>query len=93
MPLKTIHILGQEFAIKYKRDKKKRDYIGKCFPNANKIYLVKDLSQDKLEETFIHEIIEAINFNLELKLKHRQITALAVAIYTVFKENNLQFKK
>lgn len=44
-------------------------------------------SPDVTQETFIHEVIEAINFEYDLKLPHTSIKTLGVALHQVFKEN------
>ena len=50
------------------------------------IELSNELKGDFKSETFLHEILEAINYRYELKLKHRQITALSAALWQVLKQ-------
>ena len=38
-------------------------------------------------EGLFHEIIEALNYHLELKLEHDKIVALSEGLYQVFKDN------
>jgi hypothetical protein len=59
---------------------------GTCCNATATISIDTRLPRTRQEEVFIHEIIEAINFHLELELKHPQITALASSLYSVLKE-------
>ena len=83
----TVHILGQDFTIEFIKDRKKLDYVGRCYPNANKIELVEDLPDDKLFQTYLHEVLHAIDINLNMGLKHKQIDTLSVALYQFLKDN------
>lgn len=82
-----VQILGQEFKIEFIKDSKKTDFVGRCFPNANKIQLVEDLPDDKLFQTYLHEVLHAIDINLNMGLKHKQIDTLSVALYQFIKDN------
>lgn len=62
---------------------------GKCYAGSQHISLAKNLTVDGAESTLIHEIIEAVDYHLELKLEHKQICALEVALYNVLKENGV----
>lgn len=44
-------------------------------------------------EAFLHEIIEAINHDNELKLEHRNIAVLGTQLFAVIRNNNLDFTK
>ena len=83
-----VKILGQDFNIEFMKDKKGRDFIGRCFPNGNRIQLESQLCMDKMGETFLHEVLHAIDENLELDIKHRSINRLGLALYQFLKENN-----
>lgn len=84
----VVKILGQEYKIEFLGNKKKRDFIGRCFPHANIIQLDENLCQDKTGEVFLHEVLHAIDENLELGIKHKSVNRLAIAIYQFLKENN-----
>ena len=43
----------------------------------------------KIEECLLHEIFEAIDFHLQLKINHDVLSALCEGVYCVLKENNL----
>ncbi len=48
--------------------------------------------QSQQESTLLHEIIEALDFNLELKLEYNQISQLKVGLYQVLKDNGIKFE-
>jgi len=50
-----------------------------AFDNKSKV------PRELLETTFIHEVIEAINYHYELSLKHQNITLLETTLYDTFK--------
>ena len=51
----------------------------------NTIKIRKDLPQDQIEETFLHEILHAINN----RISEQEITFLAHTLYQVFRDNKL----
>ena len=85
-----IKIFGKDYEFK----KIKNFYIdgSKCWGGCRLgvgIYLEKEAPKDLQESTLIHEIIEAINWELELNLEHNKITALESGLYQVLKDNKL----
>ncbi len=44
-------------------------------------------------ESFLHEIIESININNELKLEHHAICTLSSQIFAIIRNNKLDFRK
>ena len=54
----------------------------KIFINTNN-----NISRSQQEQTLIHEIIEAINYNYELSLPHQSISILGETIYQVLNDN------
>lgn len=88
-----LNVMGQNVEIEFLKDHKKHDFVGRCFINANRIQLIKDLPNDKLGETLLHEVIHLMDTNLGLNLKHKKINALAAVLYQFLAENDLQFYK
>jgi hypothetical protein len=84
----VVKILGQDFTIEFLEEKKHRGFIGRCFPHANRIQLEEGLCPDKMGETFLHEVLHAIDENLELGIKHKSVNRLGLALYQFLKENN-----
>lgn len=84
-----VKIGGHYYAVKHVENlNDPNDHCGFCKLVANEILINKNgQAQSQQEETLIHEIMEAINYNYELKLEHRQITIIASAFYQVLKDN------
>ena len=63
--------------------------FGECVPEHLEILLEKTLPASIRLEVGAHELIEAFNFHLELRLKHNQITSLGYALAQFLKDNGL----
>lgn len=46
------------------------------------IFIAQELEPEAKRYTLIHEVIEAVNYHLELNLEHRQITGIEVGFFT-----------
>lgn len=83
---KLIRILGKNYRVIGTDD---ATIHGETTFMDSTIAINNSLQLDSKQETLLHEIIEVINFNTELKLKHNQIQAISSCIYSVLKDNNL----
>lgn len=79
-----INILGHKYKIVQVDD---MENLGTCNTNDCIITLNMSQSDSQLLDTLLHEIIEAFNIHLEMKLKHRNIQALGACFHQVFNEN------
>jgi len=52
---------------------------------------LKNAPIERIEECFLHEIIEAINGLYELNLSHWKINTLSEVLYQIIKDNKLDF--
>lgn len=90
--MNTLKVLGYTYTIQQTEGPPEgipSDSFGGCdFANGT-IYCSKDIHQDLQESTLLHEILEALNYHLELGLKHPQITALEAGLYQVLKDNGI----
>lgn len=85
-----LNILGKTFKVSVQEIGSDQEEVsGLCRPAMQEILINERLPQEAQETTLIHEIIEAINEFMELKLKHPQITSLETGIYQVLKDNKL----
>lgn len=66
---------------------------GRCVPEELSIFVGTEFPDSQIEATLLHEIIEAINYHLELRLEHNQIQGLEAGLYSVLKENGLYGRK
>lgn len=78
-----IKILGHEYILRLV-DNEELDSFGQQHNARNWIRLRKDAPQSQLEEGFLHEVLHAVDSELD----HDLVELLAQAIYCVLKENN-----
>lgn len=69
-----------------------RENWGECSPTHNTILLDSALSGQKYEQVLIHEIIEAINFEYDIQMRHDVLTMLANALYLFLKQMKSNIK-
>ena len=62
---------------------------GKSNSYTNQIYVCGSLPESAQSEVLIHEIIEAINYRLELNLEHPAICALGEVLNQVLQDNRI----
>lgn len=83
-----IKILGHEYPVIFQDvNETGNDNMGTHDGLKTKIFLRSDLSESQKESTLLHEILEAIDYNLRLNLKHEQIFSLESGLYQVLKDN------
>lgn len=85
-----LKILGHEYAVKI-IDLNETDTFGNHNMNTLIIRLNRNKADSQIQSTLLHEIIEAINYNMEIELEHPQISALEAGLYQVLKDNDLKF--
>lgn len=101
---KKVKILGVTYKVKFvdnllddpdakkclsAEDRKKNALIGYCSPNTLTIFLSKNTAKQNLTSVFIHEILEAINSQLALNIRHADLDRLETALHQVLTENKL----
>lgn len=57
------------------------------------IIIDNNFSESCQREALLHEIIEAMNYHMELELEHHKITALSEGLFAVLHNNGLTFCK
>jgi len=62
---------------------------GQCWLGKQIILIEKRQHPEQKEMTLLHEVIEALNYQLELELPHKTICALETGLYHVLKKNKL----
>ena len=65
---------------------------GRCYHDECKIVLNKTICKQKLEQTFLHEIIHIISLDYELELEEDEVTRLANGLYAFLKDNFKEIK-
>ena len=86
--IEKVRILGHDYMVRFDpKDQIRQDRTGSCNSFLGEIVVAPMATPSQQRDVFIHECIEAINFNLELELKHPQIASLACALYQIFADN------
>jgi hypothetical protein len=86
--MRPIKILGHLMEVVF--DEKlsiKRGVNGECCCNTGHLRISAQAQFSQQQDTLIHEILEAINYNLELKLEHHQICSIACVLHQVLMDN------
>lgn len=86
----TLKILGHDYEVAVDSTlASTRGLAGLCDLRTSAITIDGEQSAGRREETLMHEVFEALDYHLELGLKHRQITALSEGLYAVLKTNDI----
>jgi hypothetical protein len=90
IPIK-INILGHEYKIILDKDyiEKTGGNPGQCNNFRNEIHVYGGLHESAQHEVLLHEIIEALNYRLELDLEHYKICALGEILNQILIENKI----
>jgi len=90
---KKLKIGAHIFKVKYfnREAKDLNDNLGSCNCVKCEIVINSDpnISVSQQEETLLHEILEALNYNYQLKLSHESLSIIAEGLYQVLKDNKL----
>lgn len=83
---------GHVWKVKYHRawPEAHSDVLGSVDTTTNTMLLNDEdhLSQDRKDETFIHEVVEILNQQFELELPHWKITALGEGLFQILRDND-----
>lgn len=84
----NVKILGYEVEIREQKNLRlEHGAIGQSGQSSLWLSVDPSLPKDMQRSTLIHEIIEQLNYHLEMKLEHPQITQLESGLYQVIKDN------
>lgn len=88
--IKTIRILGINYPVEFTDMMKSGANVnaGSVDSTGCKIFIsTKVNSPTHQRAVLLHEILEALNYRLELNLKHDKITQLESGLFSVFSDN------
>lgn len=67
--------------------------FGKFHPRIMKIQIASDLCEQQKASTLVHEVLEAINYILDLQIEHDAIARLEVGLHQVVADNYVELKR
>lgn len=90
--MQSITILGKPYDYKRVDCYDDEEQVGEYDPTICLITTLKSLTKDFEREKILHEIIHAIDDEMDLDLSDTQVKRLSIGLYAVYKENRLKFK-
>lgn len=90
MPLSKIRILGIDYTVNYcdMRKQHGRTDVGAVDPLGCAIVIDSSLNSEAHgKSVLLHEILEALDYRLELGLDHKVITQLEAGLFQVIRDN------
>ena len=66
--------------------------MGSCCPNLLKIKIADGIPESNQADTLVHEILEALNYQLELGMEHNVISSLSASLLAVIRDNDLDLR-
>lgn len=95
MFLNTVKILGHEYKVILKENyiAESGGNTGQCNNYTNTITIAGCLPESGRNEVLIHEVLEAVNYRLELGLEHHKLCVLGEVLYQVLKDNKICFSE
>jgi hypothetical protein len=83
-----LKIIGKTYALRFVDTvDEKEDLLGLCQDGKQDIQVSIHQPPDALKDTILHEIIHAIDYQMQLGLKERQVHGIAAGIVAVFLDN------
>lgn len=88
----TLKIGGKEIKVSLAKPGAVDGNVAMWFPDTFEIKIedLPNAPDQRKEEAFLHETLEAINSIYELNLPHWKITLLSEVFYQIFKDNKLE---
>jgi len=83
-----IRIVGKNYCAMFVDSVDSNDSNGEHDMQKQEIKVKNSIHPELQRDTLLHEILHAIDEQLDMRLKHRQVHALAVAIMQVLREND-----
>ena len=86
--IKSLRILGLDYEIELINERSGVNDAGQVHNPQALIQLHETVnSPEHIKSVLIHEVIEALNYRLELKLDHNVITSLETGFFQIFQDN------
>lgn len=82
-------ILGYNYRIKHEAMADEINASGRLHGRLQVIQVASDLVEEGYTSALLHEILEAINWHLELGLEHNVIMSLEAALFQVLVDNGV----
>jgi len=90
----ALEILGHTYKVKKTNTLSASEgAVASCNTSLLEISIDTNFPESVQREGLLHEIIEAMNYHMELELEHNKIAALSEGLFAVLRNNKLTFCK
>ena len=90
-----VKILGHDYRIEFDDQLFAKENVGsgKACANVLIITLASNVPESRQAETFLHEIIEMLKYTMQIEINHDHLSALSEGLFSVIRDNNIDFRK
>ena len=89
---KSMSILGNTYEVQLEDSfREGKEEMGSTCVTLQKITINNKCCKEQQASTLLHEIIEALNYHLDLDLEHKTMMGLEAGLIQVIKDNKLRF--
>ena len=90
-----VKIMGHEYSVVFDGGLFARENVGcaKACANMLEIVISPIVPESRQAEGFLHEIIEMLKYSLQSEINHDDLSALSEGLFSVIRDNNLDFRK
>lgn len=94
--LKTIKVGGINYAVEMKdlstrRDEENGKELGWCVFDEDKIEINEKLTQSRIEQVLIHELVHAIFYEAGLEQEEDTVNRIGIVLHQVLKDNDFSW--
>jgi hypothetical protein len=82
-------ILGYDYEIDLTKNNEEIGASGRMHSVKQLIQIASNNTQQQAESTLLHEIIESLNYHLDLTLEHNKIMSLEAGLYQTLTDNGI----
>ena len=82
-----IEFMNQKWSIRTALHRELEDCVGQCDPKTNTIIIDKNMPDDVLVQTLLHELTHVIEMTLQLNLTEQQVDVLATGWLHLLRTN------
>lgn len=87
VPPSAVRIIGKSWSVTYAESSDLPDEFGHCDRFRQAIKVDKDAHDEQQRDTLLHEVLHALDHELDTKLSERQIRLTATGLLCVLREN------
>lgn len=87
MKPESINVLGKTYSVLYVEKVDEKDSCGDHDAGVLEIKIKASMHQDVIAETMLHELTHAVEEQLDLGMREKQVHGLSVGMFQVLREN------